>query len=81
METGLSKNVDDGVSDAKIAKAASRLKKMQEKGSDQPDKYLEEPDCCQDEEEPAGLMARKKTVMSLFFISPFLLWQGNRYLY
>ena len=56
-ETGLSKNVDDGVSDAKIAKAASRLKKkMQEKGSTPEE--MEEPE--EDEEEPAGLMVRRK---------------------
>jgi hypothetical protein len=57
-ETGLKKSTEDGVSDAKIAKAAHNLKKkMAEKGSE-PEK-VEEPETIE-EEEPTGLMSRRK---------------------
>lgn len=56
-ETGLSKTADDGVSDAKIAKAASSLKKKMAEKQSEPEK-VEEP--VDDEKEPAGLMARRK---------------------
>jgi hypothetical protein len=56
-ETGLKKSAEDGVSDAKIAKAANSLKKKI-KEKDIAIEDTEEPE--EDEKEPVGLMARRK---------------------
>jgi len=55
--TGLNKKVEDGVSDAKITKAANKLKNKIKEADSAPDKIDEAED---DEEEPKGLMTRRK---------------------